>query len=85
MKTSLCAFAFLFVGIGLVHAGVIPPVDPSGKPLRYTVEAAPAWSDLFNRTHGWFGGDGIFSIPLGGVDKNDHPDNETTLLLFSDT
>ena len=85
MKASLSASAFLFICLGLVHAGVILPGDPSGKPLHYTVEAAPAWTDLFNRTHGWFGGDGIFSIPLNGFESDTNQGAETTLLLFSDT
>src|SRR5690606_17825029 len=37
--------------------------------LSYTVEEAPEWSRLFDRTSGWFGADGIFSIPLHGVDN----------------
>jgi len=53
--------------------------------FTYTVQAAPEWSDLFNRKKGWFGGDGIFSIPLSGVDKKNNQGNDSTLLLFSDT
>jgi len=50
--------------------------DSSNKknilPFKYSVEAAPEWTNLFNRTSGWFGADGIFSIPLSGVDKNNN-------------
>jgi len=63
--------------------------DSSNKknilPFKYSVEAAPEWTNLFNRTSGWFGADGIFSIPLSGVDKNNNAGNDKTLLLFSDT
>ena len=51
--------------------------------LNFTVEDAPEWTSLFNRTSGWFGGDGIFAIPQNGVDKVS--DSTETVLLFSDT
>lgn len=55
------------------------------KELKFTVEAAPEWTNLFYRKSGWFGADGIFSIPLTGVDKVGNVGNHETLLLFSDT
>jgi hypothetical protein len=30
------------------------------------VEEAQEWTDLFGRSASWFGGDGIFAIPLNG-------------------
>lgn len=51
--------------------------------FKFTVEEAPEWTDLFTRTSGWFGADGIFAIPQNGVDKAS--DDTETLLLFSDT
>jgi len=53
--------------------------------FKFTAEAASEWTRLFERTSGWFGADGIFSIPLSGVDKNNNARNDSTLLLFSDT
>lgn len=53
--------------------------------FKYSAEAAPEWTKLFERTSGWFGADGIFSIPLSGVDKSNNEGNDSTLLLFSDT
>src|SRR4249920_3677180 len=52
--------------------------------FKFTAEAAPEWTKLFERTSGWFGADGIFSIPLSGVDKNNNAGNDSTMLLFSD-
>ncbi|MFM8371310.1 MAG: hypothetical protein ACKOCO_02930, partial [Bacteroidota bacterium] len=46
---------------------------------------SPEWTNLFYRQSGWFGADGIFSIPLSGVDKPGNAGNSETLLLFSDT
>lgn len=51
--------------------------------LEFTVAEAPEWTALFDRTSGWFGADGIFAIPLSGVDQAGGGDS--TLLIFSDT
>ncbi|MBS0030950.1 DUF4185 domain-containing protein [Chitinophaga sp. 22321] len=52
---------------------------PDLQHLDYKVTAATEWNDLFTRSSGWFGGDGIFSIPV----NKQH--NDSTLILFSDT
>lgn len=64
---------------------VKPAAISPQKELHYTVEAAPEWTNLFYRQSGWFGADGVFSIPLSGVDKPGNAGNRETLLLFSDT
>lgn len=51
--------------------------------LNFTVEDAPEWTNLFKRTSGWFGGDGIFCIPRNEGDKLS--DSSETLIIFSDT
>ena len=63
------------------------PVTEEKDPFHfeYTTEAAPEWTELFYRKSGWFAADGIFSIPLSGVDKPGNEGNNTTLLIFSDT
>ena len=53
--------------------------------LHYSIEQATDWTGLFKRTSGWIGGDGIFSIPLSGVDSINAGKAGKTLLLFSDT
>lgn len=65
--------------------GIKPSLGLPEKELKYSVEAAPEWTNLFYRTSGWFGADGIFSIPLSGVDRVGNRGNRETLLLFSDT
>ncbi|MDZ7401466.1 MAG: DUF4185 domain-containing protein [candidate division KSB1 bacterium] len=75
--------------------------DPSWAPLSYPhpigvpdsgqvvlpfgVERAADWDALLDRTSGWTGADGIYSIPLSGVETHADPSNERTLLVFSDT
>lgn len=49
---------------------------------EFTVAHAPEWSNLFLRKSGWLGGDGIFAIPLSGVDSEEV---DSVLFLFSDT
>lgn len=61
--------------------------------LAYRVEVAPDWTRLFYRKSGWFGADGVFSIPLNGRDRpglndvpgEEQPSSDSTLLIFSDT
>ncbi len=60
-------------------------IDKLNLPFTFSVEPAPEWTNLFYRSSGWYGADGIFSIPLSGIDKNNNEDNDSTLLLFGDT
>jgi hypothetical protein len=54
------------------------------KELIFTAQAAPEWTALMERTSGWFGADGVFSIPLDGVEAQNVKDKKT-LFIFSDT
>jgi hypothetical protein len=56
---------------------------PLEQSLQFHIEAATEWTNLFYRKSGWFGADGIFSIPLDGVDQ--YNGTGETLLIFSDT
>ncbi|WPV65995.1 DUF4185 domain-containing protein [Chitinophaga sp. LS1] len=49
---------------------------------QYKVEEAPEWSALFIRNNGWFGGDGIYSIPFNGVENRR---SDSLLFIFSDS
>lgn len=53
--------------------------------LKFTVAEAPEWTQLFLRTNGWYGGDGIFAIPLNGKENAAPKDNSKNLILFSDS
>lgn len=76
---------FFFISVLICACGIKSVGSTSQKALHYTVEAAPEWTNLFYRNSGWFGADGIFSIPLSGVDRVGNAGNRETLLLFSDT
>ena len=59
------------------------PVNTDTTSLKFTTVMAPEWTSQFVRDHGWFGADGIYSIPLNGDDR---PGNHTkTMFIFSDT
>lgn len=62
-----------------------PDDDPADEPepLELAAVPAPEWTALFDRTSGWTGADGIFSVPLSGPDAPGAAG--PTLFLFSDT
>lgn len=51
--------------------------------IKFIVEKANDWTSLFQRTQGWYGGDGIYSIPLNGIEH--YPSGGKTLFIFSDS
>lgn len=53
--------------------------------IKFTVEEAPEWSAILTRTSGWFGGDGIYTIPLNGVENKKANKQDSILFIFSDT
>lgn len=61
-------------------AGAVPAADP-----ELVAESAPDWTAVFERTSGWLSADGIFSIPLSGVDAPGTAAQTSTAFIFSDT
>lgn len=53
--------------------------------INYIAEPAPEWTSLLKRNVGWFGGDGIFTIPLNGIEHRQAGDKDKVLFIFSDT
>ncbi|RYY29987.1 MAG: DUF4185 domain-containing protein [Sphingobacteriaceae bacterium] len=53
--------------------------------IRFSIQRADDWTALFNRNSGWFGGDGIYTIPLSGNEHKLAGKNSTTLFIFSDS
>ncbi len=71
----------------LLHGQQPPIAEDRAKDfqLGFRVEAAPEWIALFDRDSGWIGGDGLFSIPLDGVDTVGAGAHTETMLVFSDS
>jgi hypothetical protein len=78
-------FAALIIVFSLPLTAQHKPLQKNTSVFKYSVEAAEDWTKLFYRKSGWFGANGLFSIPLSGVDKNNNQGNDSTLLLFGDT
>lgn len=68
-----------------ITAKAAKPVNTDLTSLKFTVEEAHEWTELFHRKLGWLGADGIFAIPLDGVDTAGAGKNTETMLIFSDT
>ncbi len=86
------AVSVLFVCLSFVFAGC--PDDKKNEQLqeqadltnvKFTVEEAPEWSNLFKRTSGWFGGDGIFAFAMNAKDNTPASDSSNNMIVFSDT
>ncbi len=51
----------------------------------YSAVAAPDWTALFDRTSGWTGSDGVYTIPVSGDERQGSGASGTTLWWFNDT
>ncbi|RYE17299.1 MAG: hypothetical protein EOP42_32520, partial [Sphingobacteriaceae bacterium] len=85
MKKALLQF---FLLIPCLLAGIQIKAQSKRTDLEhveFTVEKAEEWNALFKRNSGWFGGDGIYTIPLNGNENKLAGKNSTTLFIFSDS
>jgi len=81
------AISFFIAVYGCNQEGRTGRTSSSDVPLKsltFTSEPAPEWTALMERTSGWFGADGIFSIPLDGKETQ-QIEGKKTLFVFSDT
>lgn len=78
----------LALGIAIVGCQSAAPeqadstIVPSVKNIS---KVAPEWDNLFLRKSGWFGGDGIFCIPMDGREAVPATEDTESLWIFSDT
>lgn len=88
-KSFFTIFSVLLLGAcaGDRHTSksAVKPVNTDLSTLKFTAEEATGWNNLFYRKSGWFGADGIFAIPVNGVDTAGSGKGNETMLLFSDT
>lgn len=85
---SLPAISLSVFLAGIVNWGChIQTKQDGGLPsdLSFTAVPAPEWTALFKRNHGWFGGDGIYSVALSGLEKKPSGSKDSILIWFSDT
>ncbi|MGI4751434.1 MAG: DUF4185 domain-containing protein [Janthinobacterium lividum] len=84
MQKALKAVFILFLGLsigGSIQAQQVTDLEH----IRFSVEKADDWTAFFKRNSGWFGGDGIYTIPLNGNENKYTGKNSTTLFIFSDS
>jgi tetratricopeptide (TPR) repeat protein len=67
-----------------VAAQTTPPPQAPQIVRPYSAKSAPEWDALFDRTSGWTGADGMYSLPLVGTNAAGQPIN-STLWTFNDT
>jgi hypothetical protein len=82
---SLLALFVFTLSCTTYKVKIVSSANPSLEELEFTVGAAEEWNKLFNRSEGWFGGDGIFTIPFSGEDTAGAEEEGKTLVLFSDS
>jgi hypothetical protein len=83
-KALSLLYILLFLPVILMAQGNLP-ANTDITHLNFTVEEAPDWTNLLKRTSGWFGGDGIFTIPLNGVEEKSPGADAKTMFIFSDS
>ncbi|MEM1041674.1 MAG: DUF4185 domain-containing protein [Bacteroidota bacterium] len=86
----LCAFCLLLAACDATTDSAETHTTPQAQRATgllggVTVEPAPAWTDLFDTTSGWTGADGIYSIPVNGVEVPGTASATQTIFLFNDT
>jgi hypothetical protein len=75
----------IVLSIGILLNGCAGTVVSEEDPIPQLAEAAPEWSALFHNDKGWFGGDGVFAIPLDGKEFVPATEQTKTLFIFSDS
>ncbi len=84
-------FNRIFPIVLLIFSGCSPKTVPSaGTPANGAgqielVTAAPAWDKMLTRNAGWFGGDGLFAIPMDGAEFRPATVKTKTMFVFSDS
>lgn len=80
--TRWCSVVLLFTLLILSNV----PTTTAQSNERLKVEPAHEWTELFNRLSDWVGADGMYTMPLNGVDSIGSADSETkTFFGFHDS
>lgn len=67
------------------NQSIIAPKSPGNGEQIDLVTGADDWDKLFMRNTGWFGGDGVFAIPMDGAEYKPATAQTKTLFVFSDS
>jgi hypothetical protein len=91
-QLNIMLFRYLYQTILLIFLcfvqamGQQPGLAAPGQPKQIDrVSGAPEWDKLLTRNAGWFGGDGIFAIPMDGAEFRPATKKTKSLFIFSDS
>ncbi|MDB5006717.1 MAG: hypothetical protein JWP45_1110 [Mucilaginibacter sp.] len=86
MKTYLLLIVIaLLLSVATISRGQDTNKTVDLTHIKFTVAEAPEWSALLKRDSGWFGGDGIYTIPLNGIKGKTAKSSDKILFIFSDS
>jgi len=89
MKRTLPGFLSLFFIVFFNHAFAQSAANSNSTvnltDLKFTVSEATDWTGLLVRKSGWFGADGIYTIPLNGIENKHARKSDKVLFIFSDS
>jgi hypothetical protein len=74
MKHTLASVIVLLIFCVQISSAQVPQAQP-----------VPEWNALFDRSSGWTGADGIYSIPISGIETPGTAGSTKTLFVFGDT
>lgn len=57
---------------------------PDDRKMELKATDAPAWAEMLKQDSGWIGADGIYCVPMDGVEKEGSAKDKETLFWFSD-
>jgi hypothetical protein len=62
-----------------------PEIDLGPSSIKFSVSKDTAWTSVFKRSKGWFGGDGIYTIPMNGKEHTISGSSDQSIIIFSDS
>lgn len=79
---------FAFAGL-LLFAGCAGPLKTESSPAPQSRQGivskgASQWDEMLRRNEGWIGADGVYAVPLNGVETPGKAAETETMLWFSD-
>ncbi|QNL51739.1 DUF4185 domain-containing protein [Olivibacter sp. SDN3] len=86
MKQTLFQ-AYLYSTLYLIVfcTGCQQTTEQEAAKTQVIAESSPEWSNLLLNKKGWIGADGIYCVPLNGVERPGEAQQTKTLFWFSDT
>lgn len=85
-----CSYSRLWLVVSISLGILLSPDLSRAQKMPYTIKPAKSWTDMFIRSTGWTGADGIYSMKLPPNKTAGHPpgkarDQSQVLFIFSDS